>query len=107
MGAPADRNLISFSANGGLSLAVPLPGRANDTAGIDLGIGHVSGQATPSDGTETLIELTYQAQLTPWLQLQPDAQFILNPSGGILDPENSAQTLRDEVVVGVRTNVTF
>ena len=94
MGAPADRNLISFSANGGLTLTDPLPGRSNDTAGIDLGVGQVSGQAAKLDrasaapvrGTETLVELTYQAQLTPWLQLQPDAQLVLNPGGGIVNP---------------------
>ena len=107
MGAPADRNLISFSANGGVTLTAPLPGRKNDTAGIDLGVGQVSGQTTPARGAETLIELTYQAQLTPWLQLQPDAQFVLNPGGGIDNPGNPSQPLRDEVVVGVRTTVTF
>ncbi|WP_419760727.1 carbohydrate porin [Acidisoma sp.] len=53
------------------------------------------------------MELTYQGQLTPWLQLQPDAQFVFDPGGGILDPNNSIHVLRDEIVAGVRTNVTF
>jgi porin len=100
MGAPADRNLIGFSANGGLTLTDPLPGRDNDSAGIDVGI-------AKAGGTETLVELTYQAQVTPWLQIQPDAQFVLNPGGGVMNPDDPPSRLRDEAVVGVRTNIVF
>lgn len=121
MGAPSAQNLISFFFNGGLTLTDPLPGRDNDTAGIDLGIGKVSSQAADLDratafytggfvpirGTETLVELTYQAQVTPWLQVQPDLQFVLNPGGGILNPDNPAERLKDAIVAGVRANVTF
>ena len=121
MGAPADQNLISFSANGGLTLTDPLPGRPNDSAGIDLGIAKVSSRAADLDraaalysggflpvrGTETLIELTYQAQVTPWLQIQPDAQFIVNPGGGVTDPDDPTTHLHNEVVVGVRSNINF
>ena len=70
----------------------PLPGRDNEASGIEIGVGHVSGRAVnldrdrtffsgglvPVRGTETLIELTYQAQIVPWLQLQPVTQFIFN-----------------------------
>jgi porin len=121
MGAPDDRNLIDVFFNGGFTLTDPLAGRDNDTVGIDLGIGHVSGRAamldqataffsgsyTPMRGTETLIELTYQAQITPWLQVQPVAQFVLNPGGGLLNPDNGTERLQNEVVLGVRTNMTF
>ncbi|OYV35440.1 MAG: hypothetical protein B7Z80_18375 [Rhodospirillales bacterium 20-64-7] len=121
MGAPADRNLVDVFFNGGLTLTEPLPGRDKDSAGIDLGIAHVSSRAaaldratvlfsgidTPIRGTEILVELTYQAQITPWLQVQPDAQFILNPGGGMRNPAVPGQRLQDEVVLGVRTNVTF
>jgi porin len=121
MGAPTDQNLISFSANAGLTLTNPVPGRPNDSAGIDLGIAKVSGRAADLDradalysggsvpvrGTETLIELTYQAQVTPWLQIQPDAQFIVNPGGGEMNPDDPTSRLHNEVVVGVRTNINF
>ena len=121
MGAPGDRNLLSFSTYGGLTLTDPLPGRDNDTAGVYVGVVKVSGQAAnldrakaffsgvniPTRGAETLIELTYQAQVTPWLQVQPDLQFILNPGGGLLNPNTPVERLRNEVVVGVHTAVTF
>ncbi len=115
MVAPDDQNLIDFSFNGGVTLAAPLPGRDNDQAGIDAGMGHVSRRAAGLDqdertiirGTETLIELTYQAQAASWLQLQPDIQYIINPGGGLPNPYDEAQPLHDEFVAGVRAITTF
>ncbi len=115
MGAPSNRNLISFFVNGGATLTAPLPGRDNDTAGVDFGLGKVSPDAAAADRdaglaprtTEELIELTYQAQATPWLILQPDMQFIVNPGGGIPDPNDPTHNLRDEFISGMRAIVTF
>ncbi|OYV36138.1 MAG: hypothetical protein B7Z80_16465, partial [Rhodospirillales bacterium 20-64-7] len=103
MGAPAAQNLISFSLNGGVTLAAPLPGRDNDQAGLDVGVGKVSGRAAgldrdgrhyngtnaPVRTTETLVEATYQAQLSPSVILQPDIQYVINPGGGVLGPDGS------------------
>lgn len=58
-------------------------------------------------GVETLIEVTYQVQVTPWWQIQPDIQYVLNPGGGILDHVNPFRVLSNELVAGIRTNVTF
>jgi porin len=115
MGAPATQNLISFALNGGVTLTAPLPGRDNDTAGIDFGLGKVSGRAdnldrdsgNPAQSTEELIELTYQAQVTPWLTLQPTVQYTVNPGAGIPDPANPTHLLRNELVTGLRAVTTF
>ena len=115
MGAPEDQNLVSFFFNGGLTLTAPFPSRPKDQAGIDFGIGRVSSQASayaqgsgnPARGTEELIELTYQAQITGWLVLQPDMQYIVNPGGGIPDPAHPSQLLRNEFVLGARAVVSF
>jgi porin len=121
MGAPGDRNLIGFSFNGGMTLTAPLQGRDNDSAGIDFGVGKVgsgvvaydraiasySNSAYPVQGVETLIEATYQAQITPWWQVQPDIQYVINPGAGIPDPLDASRRLRNELVVGVRTNIDF
>jgi len=115
MGAPESQNLIDFSFNGGVTLTAPLPGRDNDQAGLDFGLGKVSGRAAgldrdegvPARGTEELLELTYQAQVMPWLTLQPDMQYVINPGAGILDPAEPARKLRNEFVAGARGNVTF
>ncbi len=115
MGAPENQNLIDFSFNGGVTLTAPLPGRDNDQTGIDFGVGRVSGRAASLDrdvgitprGTEELIELTYQTQITPWLTLQPDIQYVINPGAGLQNPADQASTLRNEFVAGGRANVTF
>ncbi len=121
MGAPADRNLISFSANGGLTLSDPFPGRDNDTAGIGFGVAKLSGavaaldqdtgfftaSAYPVQGTEAFIELTYQMQITPWWQLQPDFQYVIAPGGGVPDPLDPSRRVGNEVVLGLRTVITL
>ncbi len=121
MGAPDDQNLIDFSLNTGVTMTAPLPGRDNDQAGIDIGIGNVSSRASnldrdiavfsgspyPIRGTETLIELTYQAQLTHWIIIQPDLQYVFNPGGGVQDPNHTTQNLQNEFIAGLRAIVTF
>ncbi|HTV88471.1 MAG TPA: carbohydrate porin [Stellaceae bacterium] len=123
MGTPeSDRNLVDFSLNAGLTLKDPLPDRPDDTFGAGLGFAHVSarragydtdvayfnpGVYSPAQGSETFIELTYQYQVTPWWQLQPDFQYVFNPSGGIPNPNNPTRKIGDEAVIGLRTNITF
>jgi porin len=119
MGAPNDRNLISFSANAGATLKAPLPGRDSDTLGLGFGIAKVSNAVNGSDtesstGTgfpgrtsETFLELTYQVQLTPWWQVQPDFQYVFNPGGGVPNPNTPGKRIGDEAVFGLRSTVTF
>jgi len=58
-------------------------------------------------GTEELIELTYRAQVNPWLTLQPDLQYVINPGAGVQDPDDQPRNIRNEIVVGCRGVVTF
>jgi porin len=122
MGTPAaDRNLIDFSANAGFVLHQPLRYRNDDTFGIGLGYAHVSGEAagldrdiaaftgsfTPVRSGETFLEATYQYQVTPWWQVQPDIQYVFNPGAGIANPNVPSQRVGDELVLGLRTNILF
>ena len=125
MGAPADRNLISFSTNLGLALKAPFAARPNDSFGIGYGLAKVSARATgldqdrqvltggayPVRSTESFIEVTYQAQIAPWWAVQPDMQYVFTPGGGIPDPANPdgifAPRIGNEAIIGVRTNVIF
>jgi porin len=122
LGAPqANRNLITFSANAGLTVHEPIPHRDSDTFGIGMGFAKVSGsdsaldQATaiatgaytPVRSSETYVEVTYQYQATPWLQIQPDAQYVFTPGGGLADPYNPGHRIGNELVLGVRTNILF
>jgi porin len=78
------------------------PGRPDSTLSIGINRGELSGryQANAVDAgigltsSETGLEVTYSDQLTPWLQLQPDLQYVIHPSGNPLG--------RDAIVVGLR-----
>ena len=122
MGAPTgDRKLINFSVNGGMTYKAPLPGRDDDTFGIGFGVANVSSRAAgldqdtaffsgtyvPVRGAETFLEITYQAQIAPWWQIQPDFQYYWMPGGGVLNPTDPTQRIGNEAVFGLRTNVTF
>ncbi|HZV11013.1 MAG TPA: carbohydrate porin, partial [Novosphingobium sp.] len=112
-------NTISFSANLGLVLKDPFPYRTADSLGLGMGVARVSpalsgldgdsgyftGSYTPRRGTETFVEATYQRQVTPWLQLQPDLQYVFNPGGGVADPNVDGKRVGNELVIGVRTNI--
>ena len=67
----------------GLVYAGPIPGREGDQAGLYVsraGLSGAAGADLPRDA-ETTIEATYQIQLRPWLQVQPDLQHVLNAGG--------------------------
>ncbi len=118
MVAPSGRNLISASFNAGFTLKMPLPGRDHDTLGLGYGLAKVSGSAAGLDadqaifgqaprrvrGSESFVELTYQAQIFPWLSVQPDAQYVFAPGGGVAD---GTRRLRNEAVFGVRLTTLF
>ena len=127
MGSPqADRNFLSFSANVGLTYHDPVANRPDDTLAIGLGYAKVSHVVTEADRDaatvaqaadptiygparhdETFIEATYQYQLRPWWQIQPDFQYTFTPGGGIADPNQPMSRVKNEAVFGVRTNVLF
>lgn len=121
MGSPADRNLISFSANAGVVVKAPFAGRDDDSAGFGFGVAKVSGAAALLDeqtgfytGTaypvrtvETFFEATYQYQAAPWWQVQPDLQYVIRPGGGIPNPLQPGTRIGNELVLGVRSVIVF
>jgi porin len=121
MGTPqSDRNLVDFSLNLGLTFHEPFLHRDDDTFGIGMGLAHVSrsaanldsdtaavsGTFNPARTSETFVEVTYQYAVAPWLQLQPDFQYVFNPGGGLANLAGTAK-IKDEAVIGVRTNILF
>jgi len=122
MGTPqGDRNLVVFSINAGLVLHEPILHRDDDVFGVGIEYARVSGaeaafnQATafytgaftPVRTGETVIEVTYQYQLTPAVILQPDFQYVFNPGAGLANPTTPNQQIKDEAVIGLRVNLTF
>ncbi len=121
MGAPADRNVVDLFAEGGVTYKGAF-GRDNDTMGVGVEWAHVSQRARAGDAaaaalapgsfapvrsSETVIEVTYQAQIEPWWQVQPDFQYVFNPGGGVVDPAVPSKRVGDAAVFGLRSVVTF
>lgn len=120
MQAPADRNLSDLFLAAGVNWKGPLPGRSHDAAGIAVtyaGIGaaaqHFSrdrvlatGMGTVYAQGETVIEATYRLRLKPWLKLQPDLQYVIDPGAGI-PTERSPGALKNALVAGLRLTVNF
>ncbi len=121
MGTPEeDRNLIDASVNAGFTFHEPIPGRGDDTLGIGMGYAKVGDSAArldqdtgffsntynPTQNSEEFVELTYQYEIAPWWQVQPDIQYIINPGGGVLNSQ-TGNAVSNELVLGVRTNINF
>ena len=120
MGAPNDRNLVSFYADAGVTYNGPF-GRKNDKLGLaagyarigqaardfDADVARFSGEGFPVRSGEALLELTYSYQLAGWCQVQPDFQYIFNPGGGIPNPIVPHRRIGDAAVLGIRSVVTF
>ncbi|KMQ84463.1 porin b carbohydrate-selective [Lasius niger] len=116
MGTQGDRNLITFAADAGINFKAPFHNRPNDTLGLGWGIGVASSGARHFDmetdaikqTTENHMELTYQAMVTPWLNLQPDFQYIFRPSGGVQDyAYDTKRRIGDEAILGLHANIAF
>ncbi|MGF6542210.1 carbohydrate porin [Paraburkholderia youngii] len=120
MGAPGDRNLVDLGVNAGVTLKAPFKGRDNDVVGLALGYAKIGSHAQnlasaqalytpgyPSRSAETVLEATYQYQVAPWWMLQADFQYFWRPGGGIPDPDDSSQRIRNEAVLGLRTTIQF
>ena len=127
MGTPQnDRNFIRYSANAGFVYHEPFRNRADDTFGVGMGYVKVGSNVSGLDRdaanvaaivdpgslnivrhTETYVETTYQYQLRPWWQLQPDVQYVFNPGGGIVNPNEPTRRVGNELVLGLRTNILF
>ena len=120
-GGPGSKNQVNVFANAGVTYKGAF-GRENDTVGLGLAWARVSDTARANDAataaaspgvfspirsSEVALELTYQAQVAPWLTVQPVAQYIFNPGGGVVNPNRPDRRVGDAAVFGIRTTVAF
>jgi len=104
---PADRNVVDFYFDAGITCKGCIPTRDDDTAGLGFGMAQLSSGAQASLGDENggalspemVVEFTYQSQITPWLVVQPDIQYLINPSG--------SSQLSNAFVIGARAAIIF
>ena len=79
--APKNRSEVEDFVGGGLRWKGALPSRDDDVMGLGVFTVNFSDQAGFKEHSETAIELFYKLQLTGWLAMQPDIQYIANPGG--------------------------
>ena len=101
--SPQNSSFINFYIDGGATYKGLIPSRDNDVLGVAIGYGHLTtdpqtNQGTSNPGYEIVLETTYQIELTPWLSLQPDLQYVIHPSGTNID---------NALVLGARTALSF
>ena len=115
-GAPSDRNLVTWYADGGFGFKGPLVDRPDDVLTIGVAYGRISDEAaladrlagppTPVRDHEALVELTYNISVATGWSVQPDLQYVMHPGGNIAKPTGTG-TIRDALVLGVRTTFNF
>jgi len=75
-----DINTFPWFLSGGLLYEGLIPGRGEDVAAFGAAYGSLSSELEGQD-FEIVLEWTYACQVFPWLVLQPDLQWIINPGG--------------------------
>ncbi len=100
-----DRSAVARYADAGLNWFAPIPGRADDIAGLAISYTEYGDAYRRLDhalaAAETALELTYRAQLTEHLALQAIVQRHFNPLAAD-DGSRHAAT-----VLGLRAEVSF
>ena len=100
--APAEYNAVDRYCGAAVTATHLWQGRPDDSVGLGVAWAHVGTpyravtdlDGTPTMSAETLIELAYRANLTGWLALVPNLQYVADP-GALRDPD-------DAWVVGLR-----
>ena len=121
--SPSDRNLIDLYFDGGFLFTGFSERRPNDRFGIaatyarissdarqfDRDVRSFTGAPYPVRDYEAILEINYQAEILPNFVVQPLFQYVMHPGGGVVDPGDLTQShrIRDAVVFGVRTTITY
>ena len=78
-----------------------LDGRDDDVLGVGYAQGIFSDEDTSVTGDhESVLEVYYNAAVTPWLSLSPSVQYVKNPGG-------AGAGVSDAVVLALRAQMTF
>lgn len=94
--APSLFSVLSRHWGAGLVLSSPFPSRPDDSAGISITRGRLTQEPAVALGHkyETVFETYYSFQLSDWLTISPDLQYVEHPGG--------AASNRNAVAAGAR-----
>lgn len=126
MGAPADRNEISFYADAGLDFKGVWSARPKDEFGVAAAYTRVSPALSAFDrdklvfaeevtgkpalvrSSEIAFEANYRLRIASGWIVQPDFQYIFRPGGGKPNPKDSnGLRIPDAAIFGLRTLIEF
>jgi porin len=93
-----DRNDVDVYYGGGFNWTGAIPTRNDDVLGLGAFNVNFSDKAEFEKEFETAIELFYKGQITGWMWLKPDFQYIINPGG----TDN-----KDALAAGLRLEISF
>lgn len=87
------RNVAGLYADAGISVYGPFARRPDDVLGLAGSVLRLTpdfleseaAQGLATSGGEAVLELTYQIAATPWLIVQPDVQYVLDPLAATSD----------------------
>jgi porin len=108
IGAPADRNLIDFYTDAGVTFTGMFARRPNDALAIGFAYTNISDEVTAFDvdfgepaprDYEALVEICYTFQINDGWSVQPNFQYIWQPGG--------SDGVDEATVVGARTTIGF
>ena len=114
-GGPSDRNQIDFYADAGLVFTGMLPARPSDVLGIAFAYSRISNDASGFDrdsvlsivrNYESVLEISYTAEIMGGWTLQPDFQYFWNPGGNVPD-ETGLRSVDNATVLGLRTSISY
>lgn len=111
--APENINQFPFFIDGGFVYKGLVPTRNYDILSVGFAYGkyssalahaerddrEVNGGSEPIQSYELIFDFSYKVQITPWMFLQPDAQYIVNPKGG--------HNIDNAFVIGTRFGLNF
>jgi porin len=111
--APDNINEFPFFIDGGFIFKGLVPTRNHDITSVGFAYGKYSdslranerdnaeynGSTFPIQSYELIFDFSYKLEITAWMFLQPDIQYIVNPAGG--------HDIDNALVVGSRFDLTF
>ena len=106
--APQDRARLDWAGDAGFNYLGAIPGRDQDILGVAFSVKNYSRDFSAAEErsgqsaleVESVFELTYQVNLAPCISVQPDFQYVLQPTG-------QGRTVPDALIVGLRLNTLF
>lgn len=117
----ADRNLIDFYIDGGITFAGLVPTRPDDVVTVGGAFARVSsvaraadrdaqltGELVPVRAYEALLEFNYQYKIMAGWTMDADLQYIWHPAGSVANPlRDDGAAIKDAAVLTLHTQIKY